>query len=123
LGQVAFELMGCRHNPRHAYHRSAPYCLWCARAQAGFGEHFPPPPGWSAPAQQQTAPGAAAPGGAAAQHTLAQHTLQYPPPPVPGQVPQPASAPVTRRGRRAVKILLVVLAVLLVVIIVATALG
>ncbi|WP_433295588.1 protein kinase domain-containing protein [Actinoplanes sp. CA-030573] len=49
LEQASFELMGCRYNPRHAYHRSAPECIWCARIAGGFGDHFPPPADWVPP--------------------------------------------------------------------------
>ena len=51
LDETGYELMGCRFNPRHAYHPSAPACVWCARAAARQGDHFPPPAGWVPPAR------------------------------------------------------------------------
>ncbi|GFJ85695.1 hypothetical protein Phou_098750 [Phytohabitans houttuyneae] len=49
LQQAAFELMGCRYNPMHAYHRSLPSCIWCYRAANGLSDHFPVPAGWTPP--------------------------------------------------------------------------
>jgi DNA-binding helix-hairpin-helix protein with protein kinase domain len=91
LEQVSYELMGCRYNPRHAYHRSAPECVWCARIRNGLGDHFPPPSGWvpppDAPVPQRIpamASGAPRP----------RPSLAYPPPPVPYADPRPGPAPV-----------------------------
>jgi DNA-binding helix-hairpin-helix protein with protein kinase domain len=51
-------LTGCRTNPRHLYPPTLPACIWCARRQAGLGDHYPPAgpvwaPGapWAAAAQ------------------------------------------------------------------------
>jgi DNA-binding helix-hairpin-helix protein with protein kinase domain len=46
LQQAAFELMGCRHNPMHSYHRSLAECVWCDRVNGGQPEQFPVPGGW-----------------------------------------------------------------------------
>lgn len=43
LDQVGFQLMGCRHNENHTYHQTLGSCLWCARRDAGHGDHFPAP--------------------------------------------------------------------------------
>lgn len=41
LDRCGFELMGCRFNPRHLYHRSLSGCVWCSRIALGAGESYP----------------------------------------------------------------------------------
>jgi eukaryotic-like serine/threonine-protein kinase len=41
LDRAGFQLMGCRHSERHLYHRSLSSCVWCDRAAAGGGDHYP----------------------------------------------------------------------------------
>ena len=91
LERTGYELMGCRHNPRHAYHRSAPACVWCARIAAGQGDHFPPPAGW-------TAPPAWEPTVTMPLQQQRPRVTAYPPPPRPSVqtgAPQPVSPPVS----------------------------
>jgi DNA-binding helix-hairpin-helix protein with protein kinase domain len=41
LARIDGGLMGCRHNPSHFYQGSLTDCIWCARSDGGFGEHYP----------------------------------------------------------------------------------
>lgn len=41
LDRAGFQLMGCRRSERHLYHRSLSSCVWCDRAAAGGGDHYP----------------------------------------------------------------------------------
>lgn len=130
LEQAAYELMGCRYNPRHAYHRSSEHCVWCARVAAGLGDHFPPPPGWvpppglrpphAVPAVVGARPGIAV-GVAAARRAPA----TYPLPPIPYGGTSPAAVrpgmPVSRKPKRRVMLILLVAFVILVLVLIGAA--
>lgn len=126
LEQSSFELMGCRYNPRHAYHRSAAGCVWCARIAGGLGDHFPPPPGWVPPAGAepprlvpvQRAPRAGVAVGTA---TMPRTAIAYPAPPRPyadaPATPVPAAKKKTISKARVALIAVVAVLVLLLIIV------
>lgn len=41
LDRAEFDLMGCRSNANHLYHRSLQRCVWCERNGQGLGDAFP----------------------------------------------------------------------------------
>ncbi|MBH0775966.1 protein kinase domain-containing protein [Nocardia bovistercoris] len=43
LHRAGYGVMGCRVNPRHAYHYSSTECVWCKLNREGFGERYPAP--------------------------------------------------------------------------------
>ncbi len=111
LDQAGFELMGCRFNARHLYHRSLGTCVWCARVARNLGESYPSPvpsvggPAWAAPA-----PAASQAGPASAD------TREQSEPPV-AAPPAPPATTSTAESWDTVKAVLTVLAVIAFVVI------
>ncbi|MBM2620935.1 protein kinase [Actinoplanes sp. LDG1-06] len=116
LDQAAYQMMGCRYNPRHAYHRSSVACVWCARIVAGYGDHFPPPADWTMPLDAPVRGGLML---APAPTTLS--TYPAPPAPVNGREAAPPAVVPSRSSKQLRTIALIALIALIVLVIIVVA--
>jgi DNA-binding helix-hairpin-helix protein with protein kinase domain len=107
LDRAGFQLMGCRHSERHLYHQSLSSCVWCDRAAAGGGDHYPT-------ALKIVIPQPVAAQGQREDPTM---TAWVPPAPTPHGEQAPLPAPASTRAKVA-KVVGWVVAILIVIILV-----
>jgi len=116
LSVAALQVMGCRNNVNHSYHRSLSECIWCERVQARLGDTFPAHTSQFAPPQMvpgsvfvpqipaQAPPGqwsVSPPPRAASASMNGVPSVPWTPPPVP-PAPRPSTPPSTQPQREPV---------------------